>query len=159
LYDAAAAALAAATASGHPVLVVGGQQLAFLVTTPRGRAVLALPGVDVPFVRGAIQLYQLRSVRPSYIHGILIQSRGQPVAAPCAACQASRPGLRPFPECRRLPGHFGGCCGNCKWRDHAARCTVRDNNDGRPLIDNGPSDDGGSQELVLGSSAANPIVL
>ena len=50
LYDAAAAALAAATASGHPVLVVGGQQLAFLVTTPRGRAVLAPPSMDVPFV-------------------------------------------------------------------------------------------------------------
>jgi len=59
LYDAAAAALAATTASGHPVLVVGGQQLAFLVTTPRGRAVLALPSMNVPFVRGPIQLYQL----------------------------------------------------------------------------------------------------
>jgi len=34
-------------ASGHPVLVVGGQQLTFLVTTPRGRAVLALLSVDV----------------------------------------------------------------------------------------------------------------
>ena len=30
--------------------------------------------------------------------------------------------MRPFPECRRVQGHFGGCCGNCKWPDHAARC-------------------------------------
>nr|RBQ91350.1 hypothetical protein FVER53263_13153 [Fusarium verticillioides] len=29
---------------------------------------------------------------------------------------------RPFPYCIRLPGHFGGCCGNCKWPDHAAKC-------------------------------------
>src|SRR5204862_6690727 len=24
-------------------------------------------------------------------------------------------------------GHFGGACANCKWRDHAPRCSVRDN--------------------------------
>ncbi|KAF2228495.1 hypothetical protein EV356DRAFT_457712, partial [Viridothelium virens] len=31
-------------------------------------------------------------------------------------------GLRPFPECRQMPSHFGGACANCKWRDHGARC-------------------------------------
>lgn len=30
--------------------------------------------------------------------------------------------MRPFPECRLVQGHFGDACGNCKWRDHAARC-------------------------------------
>src|SRR5438034_1057150 len=33
---------------------------------------------------------------------------------------------RPFPYCHRLPGHFGGAYGNCKWKDHATRCSVRD---------------------------------
>jgi len=56
----------ATTASGHPVLVVGGQQLAFLVTTPCGRAVLALPNMNVPFVRGPIQLYQLDHATYNY---------------------------------------------------------------------------------------------
>ena len=23
-----------------------------------------------------------------------------------------------------VPGHFGGCCGNCKWRDRTAHCSV-----------------------------------
>ena len=23
--------------------------------------------------------------------------------------------------------HFSECCGNCKWRDHARRCSVRNN--------------------------------
>ncbi|RFU74034.1 hypothetical protein TARUN_8213 [Trichoderma arundinaceum] len=23
-------------------------------------------------------------------------------------------------------GHFGGSCGNCKWRDYAARCSLHD---------------------------------
>ncbi|RSL88449.1 hypothetical protein CEP52_015216 [Fusarium oligoseptatum] len=32
----------------------------------------------------------------------------------------------PFPDCIRLPGHFSGSCGNCKWRDHAAKCSKRD---------------------------------
>jgi hypothetical protein len=75
------------------------------------------------------------SARPSYINAVLIQSRGIFVGAPCSAC-ASQMRLsihgwaKPFPVCVRLPGHFGGCCGNCKWRDHAARCSKRDEHGG-----------------------------
>ncbi|KAH6974058.1 hypothetical protein EDB80DRAFT_831108 [Ilyonectria destructans] len=32
----------------------------------------------------------------------------------------------PFPHCNRLLGHFGGCCGNCKWPDRSAPCSKRD---------------------------------
>jgi hypothetical protein len=32
----------------------------------------------------------------------------------------------PFPHCNRLPGHFGGYCGNCKWPDRSASCSKRD---------------------------------
>ena len=98
------AAVANASAGQDPVLVVGGQQMAAWVHSPQGRAVLALPGQDVVFVRGAITPNQVASHRPSYINAILIQSRGNVVLNPCTACQGSRPGLRPFPECRRLPG-------------------------------------------------------
>ncbi|KAF2228379.1 hypothetical protein EV356DRAFT_581615 [Viridothelium virens] len=38
----------------------------------------------------------------------------------CNDC--ARKGLHPFPECRRVRGHFGGCCANCKWQDHAKSC-------------------------------------
>jgi hypothetical protein len=50
-------------------------------------------------------------------------------------------GSRFFPECRRLPGHFGGACVNCKWRDYTARCTVRDENENDSGSGNNFSDD------------------
>ncbi|OJD12499.1 hypothetical protein ACJ73_09342 [Blastomyces percursus] len=53
-------------------------------------------------------------------------------------------GLRPFPECRRLPEHFRGACGNCKWRDHAIRCSVReDDGDAVEVIEIPDTDDEG----------------
>lgn len=139
LYNAYNAALAQAQAGQNPLLIVGGQQLANYAHSAPGRALLALPGVDVPFVLGAITPNQVRSQRPSYINAILIQSRGALVPGGCSRCRLPRPGLRPFPECRRVPGHFGGCCGNCKWRDHAARCVVT-----RPRSESDDSDDSDS---------------
>jgi hypothetical protein len=60
------AAVANASAGQNPVLVVGGQQMAAWVHSPQGRAVLALPGRDVVFVRGAITPNQVASHRPSH---------------------------------------------------------------------------------------------
>ncbi|OJD20098.1 hypothetical protein ACJ73_08569 [Blastomyces percursus] len=112
---------------------------------PQSREVLALPGQDVVFVRGAITEVQVRSHRPSYINVLLIQSRGQPEPHACTACRDG-PGFRPFPECRRVPGHFGGACGNCKWQDHAARCSVRDGGiEVIDLDDDDDDDEGGPQ--------------
>jgi hypothetical protein len=103
------------------------------------QAILALPGRDVPYVPGSITQAQIASNRASYINGVLIQRAG--VVHPqgnCLNCQ--RRGLRPFPECRRTQGHFGGCCGNCKWREHAAQCLwPRDQSVSPPPSD---SDDG-----------------
>jgi hypothetical protein len=65
------AAVANASAGQNPVLVVGGQQMAAWIHSPQGRAVLALPGQDVVFVRGAITPNQVASHRPSYINAIL----------------------------------------------------------------------------------------
>ena len=89
------------------------------------RVVLALPGQDVAFVRGRITGAQVLSQRPGYINAILIQSRGASCTGDdsCFQCRTN-PGRGPFLECRSINGHFGGCCGNCKWRDHAACCTL-----------------------------------
>lgn len=159
LYNAAVAAAAAAGANQNPVLIVGQQQLAFWVHSPQARAVLALMGRDVEFVRGSITPIQVGSHRPSYINAILIQSRGRALENPCSACRSARPGLRPFPSCRRVQGHFGGACANCKWRDHAARCSVRDEGDDAPedeplsLAGPGDPDAGGD------GSAAAPLLI
>lgn len=29
-----------------------------------------------------------------------------------------------FPQCIHALGPFGGTCGNCKWKDHASRCSL-----------------------------------
>jgi len=70
-------------------------------------------------------------MRDSYVNAWLIQSRGARASVPCTKCQQQMDldpdsYAKPFPYCIRLPGHFGGCCGNCKWPDAAIRCSVRD---------------------------------
>jgi hypothetical protein len=83
----------------------------------------------------------------------------------------------PFPFCKSLPGYFGGCCGNCKWPDRAARCTNRDEAGGAGFVRAEPSVDPvgllegpGSQEEPIevkeetdddedGAAAERPIVL
>ncbi|OJD09454.1 hypothetical protein ACJ73_10300, partial [Blastomyces percursus] len=71
--------------------------------------------------------------------------------------------FRPLPECRRLPGHFGGAYGNCKWRDHASRCSVRDGEDVVEVIDVLDSDDkggnGGPRVITDGSTPAYAILI
>ena len=74
------------------------------------------------------------------------------------------------------PNHFGGACANCKWRDHAGRCSVRDgqadDTDESGSLDDdrlgrdleaGPAGDGGQHvqalSVVLDSSVDNPIIL
>lgn len=110
------------------VLPVGGSQLAPFVHNTRQWALLGQPGQDVLIIRGSIRGYQLAMHRPSYVNSLLIASRGYEVRQPCSTCCHARSSVpRPFPICVRVPGHFGGCCANCKWRDWADRCTVRDN--------------------------------
>jgi hypothetical protein len=113
---------AAALAAPSPTLAVGLGQLAPFCHSNVQRAVLALPGHDVAFVRGRITGAQVLSQRPGYINAILIQREGASRTGDdsCFQCRTN-PGRGPLPECRSINGYFGGCCGNCKWRDHAAR--------------------------------------
>ena len=60
--------------------------------------------------------------RPSYLNAILIQSRGCTGITYTSYVQNLNRG--PFVDYRRVKGYFTGACGNCKWRDHAARCSV-----------------------------------
>ena len=149
MYDAAVAAMKSgqggiqiqldAVLTTVPLLRVAGQELAPWVHSPQGRQVLAMPGRDVPIRPNSITPTQVNSHRPSYINGILIQSRGtirQPICT-----ERARRGLSLFVECRAVAGHFGGSCGNCKWRDHAARFTAGDDDD-----DNDDGDDNGTDD-------------
>ncbi|OTA95620.1 hypothetical protein M434DRAFT_9675 [Hypoxylon sp. CO27-5] len=113
------------------LLSIGGQELAPWCHNALQRAVLELLGRWVIIVRGSLRARQIASMRDSYVNALLIASRGGAVPRPCRACRQQAllypDGYsRPFPVCTKLRGHFGGSCASCKFRDHAARCTVRD---------------------------------
>lgn len=137
----------------HRIIFVAGQQLSPFAHSRQARAALALPGQDVPFVRGSMNEHQVLTQRPSYINAILIQSRGRPEMQACTACRGG-PGLHPFPQCSRLPGHFGGACGNCKWRDHTIRCSVQDGEDAVEVIEIADTDDEDGSQQPGGRSRA-----
>lgn len=105
-------------------LPLANRQMEMFCFNEQQQRLLNSPGRPVAFVHGAITGNQIHSQRPSYINALLIQSRGLPLVQPCLACQQGQ--RRPFPDCARVPGHFGGACANCKWRDAASRCSVRD---------------------------------
>ena len=65
---------AVAGAGPYDTLTVGGQQMGSVVHSPPAVRLFSLPGRDVLYVRGAIQLYQLQSHCLLYINIILIQS-------------------------------------------------------------------------------------
>lgn len=67
---------------------------------------------------------QIVSRRDSYVNAVLIASRAAPVNE---ICEDGRD--RYFRGTPRVPGFFGGCCANCKWRDWGARCAVRNPNE------------------------------
>jgi len=52
------------------------------------------------------------------------------VGNPCAACLSACLSYHPFLLCRRVFRHFGRACGNCKWRNYIACCSVRDKDKG-----------------------------
>lgn len=85
------------------------------------------PQKDVLITKGRVTLQQVNTGRPSYINALIIQSRGIEIPG---GCRNSRSGV--FATTVRLPGYFGGCCGNCKFKDHGARCSVR--NPGEPKL-------------------------
>jgi len=134
-----------------------------------------MPGLDVQFVQGRIFPRQIISQRPSYINAILIQSRGIYVRRGCTECR--RRGMTPFPICIQLPDYFDGCCGNCKWRDHAVRCQIvedessddedgddEDGDEGGKVLgevndDENDNDDDNEGEMVILGSRTRPLLI
>jgi hypothetical protein len=110
------------------------------------------PSYDIEAYEHRIDIAKVK-VRPSYLNAVLIQSRGT-IGMTCEAC-ALDPNRGPFPECRRTKGHFEGCCGNCKWRDHAARCSVRmtgEESDDEQLGIGGGGEDQEREVIVISDS-------
>ncbi|KAF5634250.1 zinc finger zas1 [Fusarium sp. NRRL 52700] len=112
-------------------VVVSQRELARYTKNSLQHDVLDLPGMPVTFMNGRVRWGQILGMRDGYINALLIQSRGTRAAVPCASCAKAMEKDRasyanPFPSCIRLPGHFGGSCGNCKWRDHALRCHTQE---------------------------------
>ncbi|KAI1761884.1 hypothetical protein GGR53DRAFT_449472 [Hypoxylon sp. FL1150] len=119
------------------LLPIGGQELERFCHNRFQKALLALPGNFVIIVRGSIHVDQVITNRPSYVNALLISSRGQPLEWPCEQCRRKTARnldgySRPFPVCVRAPGHFGGACNNCKFQDHAKRCSVKHGGDEDP---------------------------
>ena len=111
-----------------------------------------LGGENIFVVRKAITETQVRSYPLFYINILLIQSRGITVRTLCSTYYTQITAFanrwaRPFFICTRLPGHFGGAYTNCKWRDHADRCSVRDGQE-----DESDNDDRPRQDLKAGSA-------
>ncbi|OKL55211.1 hypothetical protein UA08_04289 [Talaromyces atroroseus] len=105
-----------------PMVILPPQALDFWCSSPQSRAAQALPVQrGIYFKSGSLKAFQIVSGRQSYINALLIASRGV-VGPPCgASCQADRTNT-PFVQCVRLPGHWNGCCANCKWRDWGSHC-------------------------------------
>ena len=122
-----AEALANTTNSDTGEVEIDPQLLWRYCHSPESRNLWALSGNILRFVQRRINVHQFLSHRPSYVNAILINTRGQPARSICSACANPKIGLTPFPVCMTVRGHFQGACGNCKWRDHGARCFLGDN--------------------------------
>ena len=109
------------------------------VRQSKQRALWALPDRDIEAFAGRWQITNVVR-RDSYFNATLIQSRGDRTAPPCTRC-ARNPGRGPFVHCVRAPGHFDGCCGNCKWPDYARQCSYH-GRDGPVVISSDEDSDG-----------------
>lgn len=117
-----------ATAPGqNPVLPIGGRLLTHYIHNDLQKNLLSHPGQAIAVNPGKVTAARVDSRRDLYVNALLIQSRGQRLEVPCTSCQGVQ-GQLAFPECRHVPGAFGGACGNCKWPDHGSHCSVQDEN-------------------------------
>ena len=122
------------------------QQLQPWVQSTSGQALYRLPGVNVQVnPQGPCMATSIDLMWPSYVNAVVIQSQGQaPSTGPCTGCSqlSTDPGRKPFLKCHHISSHFNGACGNCKWPNHAACCSV---------WDSGPGASGSESSLSLSS--------
>jgi len=125
LYNAYVVALTLTDADVNSVLFVGQQQLACYTHFLQTMAILVLLSVNILFVQQCVTLNQMRIHWLLYINAILIQSQSMLVSVGCINCQTHSMTL--FLKCCHMSEHFNECCDNCKWHDHAAHCSVHNN--------------------------------
>lgn len=162
--------------SGNPrTLTIGGSQLPVLCSRGYQLKLCYKLGRDLHHIPGRMTKQQWLSTDPVYIDGLLIQSRGLPLIELCTNCLRN---LGSFPRCVRLPGHYGGICGNCRYDKRDKECTLRRNGGGnrttcpwesviatQPLSDSEPSSSSFAlhsspqTEYSLGSSQSSAIVI
>ncbi|KAJ5407647.1 hypothetical protein N7509_001530 [Penicillium cosmopolitanum] len=162
--------------SGNPLtLTIGGSQLLVLCSRKYQLELCYKLGRDVHHIPGRMTREQWLSTDPAYIDALLIQSRGLPLVESCTDWLRN---LGPFPRCVRLPGHYGGICGNCRYDKRDKECTLRWHGGGnrttcawesviatQPLSDSEPSSSSFGllssprTEYSLGSSQSSAIVI
>ena len=142
------------TPNGVPTLMIANQGLGPFVTSAPARALLAVQGRNRSYNGNVVTAAKIATKRQPYVAALLIQSRGLPATTPCSGCSGlGQPrGRKAFPSCVRQAGHFGGACANCKWSDHAARCTVRDGATPSGGDSNPPDDDDSTDDSSDGES-------
>jgi len=138
LYNVYVAVLTLAAADEDSVLFVDQQQLTQYAHFSQTRDIFTLLSVNVSFIQLCILLNQMRTHQLLYINVILIQSQNVLISADCTNCQTHSMTL--FLKCCCTSKHFSECCSNCKWHDHAAHCSVC-NNDVLIVILNDENDD------------------
>ncbi len=125
LYNTYIAVLICADTDVNSVLKIDQQQLALYTHFSQTMIILTLFNDNVLFVQNCITLNQMRTHQLLYINVILIQCQDVLIFVSCTDCQKHSMTL--FLKCRHTSKHFSECCSNCKWHDHAAHCSVCNN--------------------------------
>ncbi len=125
LYNTYVVALILTDTDVNSVLFVDQQQLALYAHFSQTMVILTLLSVNVLFVQQHITSNQMRTHWLSYINVILIQSQGVLTLDSCISCWKCD--MMFFLKCRCISEHFNECCSNCKWHNHAAHCSVHNN--------------------------------
>jgi hypothetical protein len=87
---------------------------------------------DVEIFENRVTEQQIRSALPAYVNALLLQFRGIINTIACNLCR-TRENRGPLVQCVSLENEWNGCCANCKWRNHGARCS--DHSYGLPAVE------------------------
>jgi hypothetical protein len=124
LYNAYIAVLICVNTDVNSVLEVDQQQLALYTHFSQTMIILTLLSDNVLFVQNCITSNQMRTHQLLYINAILIQSQ---TCWFLSVVLTVKNVIWCSFENVIVSKHFNECCSNCKWHDHAAHCSVCNN--------------------------------
>ncbi len=131
------------------VLKVDQQQLALYAHFSQTMVILALLNDNILFVQNCITSQQMRTHQLLYINAILIQSQNILISDSCTDCQKHDMTL--FLKCHHTLKHFNECYSNCKWCDHAAHCSVHNNDVLIVILNNENNNSADEDECIVKS--------